>query len=249
MIRVASALALAALLGACDPPEMNEPAGRREMARPAPALPAATLAAAPVPGTCAAHPDEGTGTRERTGPLPLSPALAAVAASSLDSLAAVTLAGGTACIDTTDMETIDSPRLLRDGRFLSFGWSGYEASGHVLFDRAGAGKQIETGDTPVFSPSGAMVAAVEYSESGFGGLNGFGLWQVLPDSVRELAVLEVPPLSSDWRIDRWVGDDCIEASAVVSGGADADADTAPRQRFAVGRANRAWRVAPGRCGA
>lgn len=241
-------LPLVALVGACDPPAINPP--EQQHTAPAPVAAAPTPAAAPVPmlSACAAHTDEGLNERQRTDPLPLPPALAGVAASNRDSIAVVTLTGASACIDTTDMESIDTPRLLRDDRFLSFGWSGYESSGHVLFDRAGAGKQIETGDTPVFSPSGAMVAAVEYSESGFGGLNGFGLWQVLPDEVRALAVLDVPAMSSGWQIDRWVGDDCIEASAVIENGSGADAAALPRTKFAVGRANRAWRIAPGTCG-
>jgi NADH pyrophosphatase NudC (nudix superfamily) len=38
-------------------------------------------------------------------------------------------------VDTSFMESTDRIALSSDGRFLSFGWLGYEAYGHIVVDR------------------------------------------------------------------------------------------------------------------
>jgi hypothetical protein len=152
---------------------------------------------------------------ERTGPLPVPNKLAGIAVSSRYWYAVATLGGGTACVDTSWMESLDEPQLSRDGRFLSFGWSGYEAYGYMLVDRSGAGQAVETGEAPRTSPSGKLLASVEYSESGFGSLNGLGVWRIEDKGLRELAIVEFRPDYTDWRFEGWINDGCIALSATT----------------------------------
>jgi hypothetical protein len=183
--------------------------------------------------------------RERKGPLPVPAAFRALIKADVTRMAVATLSGGTRCLDVSFIEGVERMALSPDGRFLSFGWTGYEASGHLVVDRTGKGQAIDTGVAPTFSPSRGRLASVEITESGFGSLNAFAVWRVDPVGLREIGRVEDLPSMSDWRIDRWVGEDCVVLSALPL---DAEqAGRAPRTRYAA-RAERAgWSVTKGSC--
>ena len=103
-------------------------------------------------------------------------------------------------------------------RFLGFYHSGDEAFGYRLVDRVGA-TDIETGDFPEFSDDGTMFAAIQIVDVDdmAGDFDGIGVWEVLPDRVVTRFSLDAdkaPPRLDDWQIDRWVGNRCIELSAI-----------------------------------
>lgn len=177
-------------------------------------------AAAPDLAACPKLDPTDTGERLREAPLPVPRALAGVVRADMDHYAVTTLGGTTVCVDARFMEAFAvPPALSADGRFLSLAWQGYEGAGHVLVDRSGKGDDIETGAEPLFSPSRRRLAAVEWSESGFGTLNGFAVWQVESEGFHELARIQNGPFETgeldgayypEWRLDRWVGENCAE---------------------------------------
>lgn len=186
--------------------------------------------------------------RPRGRPLAIPAKYAAYVAADRDHVAVATLTGATLCVDARYQESAQDFRDFADGRFFGYAWFGYEANGFQLFDRAGKGTAIDTGAEPVFSPAGKRFGSVEWSESGFGALNAVLVMQVLPDGLKELARFEqLPERTSDWRLDRWRGEDCFEVSAVApedypeSG--EITAKT-PRQRFAVARGAGGWKMTP-----
>lgn len=209
-------IALAALAACGRGPAQAEDAAVAPATPPAAVATAAPARETPpdLPACAAMPPVEGTEI-ERTGPLPVPTALAGVAIADRTHLAVSTLGGGTTCIDTSWMESTEGMSLSRDRRFLSFGWLGYESGGFLVVDRTGKGQTIETGALPFPSPSGQRLAALEYSESGFGSLNGFALWQVLPTGLRELARIDFPEGQTEWRFDGWQGEDCMRLSAIA----------------------------------
>ena len=215
-------------------------------ARAVPAVSASAAAPQADLATCEAYPGGDSEERQRSKPLPIPARFAAIMRSDMDHIAVTTLAGGTLCIDARWTDSTSAMTLTADGRFLSFDWSGYEAYGHMLVDRAGRGKSIDTGAAPVFSPSRKLLASVEQSASGFGALNAFAVWQVGPNSLSEAAMIDQLPQMEDWRIDRWSGDGCIELSAVTFENMPDDnaaLKDAPRERFAA-RAGKGWTLAP-----
>jgi hypothetical protein len=197
--------------------------------------PRIALAAAPDIAACPEPEMRDAYMLQRTKPLAVPRAFAGMIRADMNRYAVSTLGGGTVCVDTRDMEgTAEDHALSADKRFLSFTWQGYETGGHIVVDRSGAGQVVETGAEPSFSPSGKRFAAIEWSESGFGALNAFGAWQVEPEGVKTLALIEDMPAMTAWKIDRWVGEDCIELSGVASDQVPDDPreiDSAPRTRF------------------
>jgi hypothetical protein len=185
------------------------------------------------------------GLRQRSKAITVPAALDGVARADLDNIAVSTSGGATICVDASWMESIRDPGLSPDRRFASFGWDAYEAYGHVVVDRSGQGQVIDTGVAPLRSPSGRRFAAVEYSESGFGSLNAFAVWDIREIGVNEIAKVEdLPPEHSEWRLDRWAGEDCVELSAVAFEDMPEDyrdIAKAPRQHF-VARASGRWQV-------
>lgn len=210
------------------------------------AAPVAAQAASPDLSTCEPPASPNGGERTRTTPLSVPKALRPVLKSSLLHYAIATRAQGTICVDTSWKDTAENIALSPDGRFLSFDWMGYETAGHILVDRTGKGQIVETGVAPVFSPSRALFAAVEISESGFGALNGFAVWQVLPVGVRQVGLVdEAMPSMANWRIDRWAGEACIQLSALPLSAAP-DSRIA-RTRFVARPKRGGWAVARGAC--
>ena len=169
------------------------------------------------PDLASCKPAEGRGGGElqRKSPLPVPKGLSGTVVSDIDHLAVATLGGGTVCVDTQWMENTDGIELSKDGRFVSFGWNGYEEYGFKLIDRSDDGEVIETGVKPVSAPGGKLIASLEYSESGFGSLNALGIWQVTPEPVPKWPSSISPTGYTDWRFEGWKGDDCIDASATM----------------------------------
>jgi len=207
---------------------------------------APALAKAPDLATCPRPSPENPGERQRTRPLPVPTALAGVLRASVLNYAVATLDGATLCIDTSWMESAETIALLGNGRFLSFDWMGYESFGHKLVDRTGKGQVIDTGVAPVFSPSRARLAAADLSESGFGALSAFAVWQVTPTGLRQIAQVTEVPEMLDWRIDGWAGEDCVKLSAIPFDKAPQDDDyaKAPRNRFIARNVRGGWRIGP-----
>lgn len=187
------------------------------------------------------------GLRERTRPIPVPTELSRVMRSSMDNFAVATLSGATVCIDASWMEQVSDAALSEDGRFVSFDWTGYEAFGHVIVDRSGKGTVIDTGVPPLRSPSGKRLAALDYSESGYGALNALAVWEILPTGLSEAAKLDTLPDLFGWRLDRWGTEACLELSGIAWKDVPDDAenyDTAPRRRLIARLTGRALTVEP-----
>lgn len=243
------AVACAALLAGCGAQEasdVDEGANAPQAAISAQAAPPAA-AATPDLARCPARRLLEEGLRERTAPIPVPAEFSSLMASAMDNLAVVTLDGATVCVDSSWMEEIHDPRLSADGRFASFTWGGYEAYGHVIVDRSGRGQELDTGVAPVHSPSGRRFAAADLGEAGYGALNAFAVWQIEPTRIRELGKQEEIPDATDWTIDRWVGERCVELTAIPWDGYTGE-DGAPRDRYRA-RESSGWLIEPGGCAA
>ncbi|MGX7894427.1 hypothetical protein [Tsuneonella sp. HG222] len=240
-MRAAGGLAVLAL-AACDRlPPSPEPADARAL------VAVATAAGPPDASSCKLAEPLADAERIRSAPLPVPPALAAIVSASVDVYAVHTLGGGTYCVDTRWMEKADAMELSADGRFLSFGWTGYESYGHLLVDRSGAGQEIDTGQPPKNSPSGKLLAALEWSESGYGALQGLAVWRIDPVGVTLLAKEEDLPFLFQWQIDRWEGDRCLEVSAVANEDVPSEGwvtDPAVRRHFTYRARDSGWIMAP-----
>ncbi|MCJ2178167.1 hypothetical protein [Novosphingobium album (ex Hu et al. 2023)] len=211
-----------------------------------PAAAKAPAASGPDLSSCGAYrPEEGDMELERNSPLPVPPALQGMASANVDYMAVSALSGATLCILTREMESIEPPSLSADRRFFGFEWSGYEAGGYILVDRAGRGTIVETGARPVASPGGTRLASIEWSASGFGSLNGVLVLGVTRENLVELARMKDLPEGDDWQIDRWLGEDCFEISSLPMDEGEADAahpGTAPRRLQAVRSARGGWTI-------
>ena len=207
-------------------------------------------AARPDPAQCPKlKRDDENGLLERKKPLPVPKALAAVAATDMNQLAVTTLDGKTGCVDVRWMEMVDGMALSKDKRFLSFGWDGYEAYGHVIVDRQAGGQSLDTGEAPVWSGSGQRLAAVDLSESAFGALNGFGVWDVTPQGFKQLALVTDALPSGDWRSEGWRGERCVALSLLPSERMPEDAmavDKAPRDPWFASESKQ-WNPQAGSC--
>jgi len=241
LVALVSAVVLSACGSQAKPDAVADEAGTGK-AQPV-SLPAA--AATPNLAACPARASVDEGLRQRNAPIAVPAALRAAMRSDMDNFALSTLDGATVCVDASWMESIRDPALSPDGRFASFGWDGYESYGHVIVDRSGTGQVVDTGVPPVASPSGKLLAAADLSESGFGALNAFAVWQIEPAGLRRLTSQEDLLEATDWRIEDWLGEACVNLTAVPwdsSGAANP-----PRERFRA-RASNGWRFEPGRCG-
>ena len=244
-MRNAVALVGAVMLAACG--SQSEPAEEPAKARAAPASDA-TVAEGPDLAKCPAPEPIDPGTRLRTEAIPVPAALSGVMRADMENLAFSTLGGGTVCVDASWMETLDNAGLSSDGRFASFDWFGYEAFGHVIVDRDGKGTVIDPGVKPIPSPSGKLLAAIDITESGYGPMNAFTVWQIDPAPISQLAQIEEVPAATAWKVERWVGENCVELSAVpweAYSDPEESADP-PRERYHA-RTRGAWAVQSGRC--
>lgn len=248
--RIATLASLAMLVGCGD---AEEPAPAPTLTPSAPtsepvvASPSETTAPKPDLSTCprALANEE----RVRNKPIAIPAAFDELAQSDLDHIAVASVTGNTVCVDTSWIEEISSPKASGDDRFLSFAWQGYESFGHVVIDRSGRGQVVDTGETPRASPSGRRFAAVDLGEAGFGALNAFGVWDVRPVGLRQIAKVDAGLPSGDWRVDGWRGDGCVRLSLLPSDRFPenhADLPRAPRDPWFASEKN-AWKPEPGSC--
>jgi hypothetical protein len=218
-----------------------------------------TAAAKPVPAPgpnlkqCGTYRhEEGEQELERKEPLPVPAALRPVMAANRDFVAVKLLSGATLCLFAREWESIAPPTLTPDGRLLGFVWNGYEAGGYILIDRAGKGIKFDTGAKPVPSPDGKRLASLEWSESGFGSLNGVLVLELMPTGLRELARIgNLPEGMTDWRFDRWRGETCIDISALPFAAMTQSDGSAPRgtprTKFSVRAKGDRWTLAKAAC--
>lgn len=143
---------------------------------------------------------------------------------------------GIGSVDIEDMESF------ANGRFIGFEVGGHEEYGYILIDRTGRGElaEIPTGGKPVFSGDGRHFAGAEYSESGFGNLNGIALWEVMPAGVKRLFYTDVVRDAHSWRAESFRGTECVHISAVPQSWEpstperwEAEIATATREHFAL----------------
>ncbi len=128
-------------------------------------------------------------------------------------LAVRTQLGTVLCIETT--WAIDVANFEKfDDRFVGFDWSGYEVGGYMLIDTAGTGSVTDTGAKPLFSPDKGHFAAVQFSDAGWGGLEGFAVWRTYSGGMAPMHVDTFLPTMADWRIDKWENEGCIHLSGV-----------------------------------
>lgn len=208
MRRTIGTLALAALLSSCGGPEDATSAASES---------AKADAALPEPDLASCKTEEPNTERQRTKPLDVPEAFGKLAKSDIDHFAITAADGNTICVDTGWMEGIYDAKASDDGRFFAFGWEGYEAGGYILVDRSGAGQVIDTGVAPLAPATGRRFAAVEISESGFGSLNAFAVWDILPVGLKEIAnVGEGLSTNGEWRVEGWDGDTCVKLGFVPS---------------------------------
>ena len=199
----------------------------------------------PNPAHCPPTPPLDSDGNERKAPLKIPAAFAAMVKSDRTHLAITTLTGGTFCQDIHAVTKADTYALSADRRFFSFDWYGYEEGGHVIVDRTGRGQAIDSGAVATLSPTGRRFAAVQFSEAGFGALEGFGVWQINPVGVRQLALLRDIPALVDWRIDSWSGEDCVNLSGIPNERvADGNSDYRKfaRDRYIARPAGGTWRL-------
>lgn len=251
MMRAIMVLSMAALaLAGCDA-EATAPASPQS----ATAWPDAASAAEPDIARCDAEHVADEGDPLPGDPVSIPMAYRGIAKASAIELALLTQSGATICDNNAWVSAIANMAWLREDRLLGWEWQGYEAYGYRIFDRAGKGTVIETGERPVFSPGGQRLASVEYSDSGFGALSGYGVWEVRPDTLAQLggdstvfegegetARFTEPEVFTgtygEWSISGWKGETCF-------GVAMRDADGSTTTFHAAERAG--WRLAPGEC--
>lgn len=161
---------------------------------------------------------------DRTEALPVPKSYEMLVSSSREQFAVANIYGGSICLDTRPMTEVKGFTISKDRRFFEFDWTGYEADGHIVVDRSGSGQVIETGVSPVSSPSRRLFAAVQQTEASFGGLEGFAVWRVDVVGVKRMTFQEGIPRLADWRIDGWEKETCIDLSGIphdrVIGGAN-----------------------------
>lgn len=201
--------------------------------------------AMPDPARCPATAPIDPEMNGRKGPLPVPAAMRAVIRSSQTNLAVWTLGNATFCYPIDNVGEARNFAMSADSRFVEFDWFGYEEGGHIVIDRTGAGQAVDTGAKPMFSPSRRQMAAIEWSESGFGSLNGFAVWQVLATGLRRTALIEAIPSLVDWRIDGWAGETCISLSGIPPSRvpeATEDFGKVARDRYVARPVGGSWRI-------
>jgi hypothetical protein len=244
-VRKTVIVASAALLAACG--SQNDSAAQTLTDAPGRTLDSGTVPRhMPDLAACPERAPVQEGLRERREPITVPPALGEVMRANMDNFAIATIDGATVCIDASWMEAISNPTISGDGRFAAFDWDGYEAFGHVIVDRKGKGRAIDTGVPPSTSPSGKLLAAADLGEAGFGALNAFAVWRIEPASVRQVGKQDEVPPAYDWRVESWAGETCVDLSAVPW---DDDSAEATGQRAPYhAREGGGWKLEQGRCG-
>jgi hypothetical protein len=186
----------------------------------------------------------------RTKPLVLPKDAAGLYAADRDRIAVSTMDGGTVCADTAWIEQIENAKVSPDKRFIAFDWMGYESFGHIIVDRAAKGQVLETGNAPLAPPTGRRFASIDLSESAFGALNAFAVWDIESTGLREIAKFSEGLPAGDWKIGEWSGDSCVGLSVLPVERQPSDAadfERAERDRWYASAAN-GWKPEAGTCG-
>jgi len=178
-----------------------------------------------------------------------------VAGSRLE-LAVATGSGQTLCLNTQGYYAVTAMEWLQGQRLLGWEWEAYEAFGYQLVDRHGAGQMVETGARPAMSPSGRRMASVQISESQFGRLEGFAVWDLtddglIPQARHGWSESGEPPvflgeIGADWHIGQWSGEHCVDLTSTPWNADTQDYDRTAAQPFHAAQAD-GWRVTPGAC--
>ncbi|MCK0128981.1 hypothetical protein [Erythrobacter sp. F6033] len=150
------------------------------------------------------------------------------------------------CVETAWALHTDKFERLNE-RFLGYEWHGYEAGGYMLIDTAGTGSSTDTGAKPVFSPLGGYFAAVQFSDAGWGGLEGFAVWRTYAGGMTPIHVDTNLPTMADWRIDKWENDGCLHLSGIPYDRIEDWRNLAQYQRDRyVSRARDGWKIRAGK---
>jgi hypothetical protein len=186
------------------------------------------------PALCREVPTRGRDYPNR--PVPIPAAIAEMATAGQTRLGVETLSGKPVCIDLDGIAHTSPLALTGDERFVSFSWFGYEEDGYKVVDRTGAGKVIETGGRPMFSPSRKRFAAAQVRSAGSSGVVTIRVWEVGKHGTeRVVNVTNDAPRDSDWRVERWGGENCVALSMLPP-----EVDQGPRQRVQLRILKKSW---------
>lgn len=188
--------------------------------------------------------------------IPVPDAFSPVVATDVSYIAVSTGSGGTVCADNSWTGEIVQMEWLRGERFLGWQWWGYEAFGYMIADRSGEGSIKDVGARPHFSPSGERMAALQLSDAGWGGLEGFAVWQVTPDGINPLSmqvsVGDGPHPQvflnnfGQWSFVGWRGEDCMQMALDPYETSPADPRGTARRIYFAHQDND-WQIMEGRC--
>lgn len=212
--------------------------------------PAATASAAPaLPDLAKCPAAKPADELARTKPLVLPKEAAGLYSADRDRIAVSTMEGDTVCADTAWIEQIENAKVSPDKRFIAFDWMGYESFGHMIIDRAAKGQVVETGNAPLAPPTGKRFAAVDLSESAFGALNAFAVWDIESTGIREIAKFSEGLPAGDWKMGEWSGDSCVNLSVLPVARQPSDAadfERAERDAWYASAAD-GWKPEAGSC--
>lgn len=208
-MRSAISMAALALLAACS---SGEDTGAGASGSTAATAPESSSPATTMPDLTQCAPAKSDAELARKAPLALPGAAEGLYVADRDRIAVSTMEGTTVCADTSWIEEIRGAKVSPDKRFIAFDWSGYESFGHLIIDRSGKGQVLETGNAPLAPPTGKRFAVVDLSESGFGALNAFGVWDIESTGLREVARFSEGLPAGDWQMREWSGDSCVNLS-------------------------------------
>jgi hypothetical protein len=234
------------LIAACSGGKDEQQVVASEAASPAPAASPSPQAKADLTSCPAAKSAEEIA---RKAPLALPKAADGLYTADRDRIAVLRLEGGTVCADVSWIEQIQNATVSPDKRFIAFDWMGYESFGHLIIDRSGKGQVLETGNAPLASPTGRRLAALDLSESAFGALNAFAVWDIESTGIREIAKFSEGLPSGDWKLEGWSGDSCVNLSVLPTERQPSDAadfENARRDPWYAAARN-GWKPEAGSC--
>lgn len=243
-------VAVLAMLAACSGGSDGEAEASGSASVVATASASAPVAAGPDISKCPAAKPASDINLERNKPLVLPKAAAGLYTADRDRIAVSTMDGGTVCADVAWIEQIQDAKVSPDKRFIAFDWMGYESFGHMVIDRSGKGQVVETGNAPLAPPTGRRFAAVDLSESAFGALNAFAVWDIESTGLREIAKFSEGLPAGDWKLENWSGDSCVNLSLLPVERQPSDAadfENARRDAWYASAKN-GWKPEAGSCG-
>jgi hypothetical protein len=169
-------------------------------------------------------------------------------------LAVATESGKTLCIKLGWTADINNFWISSNKRFVGFDVSGFEHHGHITIDRYGAGREIATGQRPVFSPDNKHFAFAQLSDSGWGNFEGAAIWSVdasgstMASSYVNDEIQLMLPYGINWKIDRWIDNETVTLSMVheddIIPGDDYDKNVArsPRRAYHLKHLKQKWQL-------